>query len=247
MEHEDQLLIRSLDRRFDGLKPFVPVLEKCGRLEAWQSNIVGAIPLRARLNYDHLKYAEKANYEYLGWSCRNLLELLIWSLYVTASKENARRLFEDYIIDTEHLISNLRELLQIFAVAPHPEVGRHLKTLSEQESIVRQERDRSSLAENSRYLDVGKIAKEVGMAKTFASLNRILSKLAHPTSLSILLALPQESDAQIRTFMFRMGLISAKDCLDVMCEYFKRLDVETTLIEDVCFVYASTLRPQGAM
>jgi DNA-binding transcriptional ArsR family regulator len=237
------LLIRSLDRRFGGLKPFVPVLEECGYLEVWHSNIVGAIPLRARLNYDHLKCAENANYEYLGWCCRNLLELLIWALYVTTSKENARRLFEDYIIDAEHLVTHLRELLQIFAVEPHPEVERHLKTLSEQESVLRQERDRSRLRENSRYLDVGKIAKEVGMARTFASLNRILSKLAHPTSLSILLALPHEPDAGLRRFMFRIGLISAKDCLDVMCEYLKRLNVETALIEDATFVYPPTLRP----
>jgi hypothetical protein len=244
MEQEDQPLIRSLDRRFGGLSPFVPVLEKCGCLEAWHSNIVGAIPLRARLNYGHLKGAEGANYEYLGWCCRNLIELLIWALYVTTSKENARRLFEDYIIDTEHLITNLRNLLHIFAAEPHPEVDRNLETLARQESILRQERAQSSLPVDSKYLDVGRIAKEVGMAKTFASMNRILSKLAHPTSLSLLLVLPPDSDAQLRTFMFRMGLISAKDCLDVLCEYLKSLDVDTTLIEDASFLYLSTLRPR---
>lgn len=244
MEQEDQLLIRSLDRRFGGLRSFVPVLEKCRCLETWHSNIVGAIPLRARLNYDHLKGAANANYEYLGWCCRNLLELLIWALYVTTSKENARRLFEDYIIDTEHLVTNLRDLLHIFATETRPELDRNLQTLSEQESILRQERARSSLPIDSRYLDVGRIAKGVGMAKRFASLNRILSKLAHPTSLSILLVLPPDSDAGLRTFMFRIGLISAKDCLDVMCEYLNRLDVKTTLIEDASFVYPSTLRPK---
>ena len=225
------------------MRPFVPVLEKSGCLEAWQSNIVGAIPLRARLNYDHLKAAAGANYEYLGWCCRNLLELLIWALYVTTSKKNARRLFEDYIIDTEHLITNLRNLLHIFVAEPHLEVDRSLETLARQESILRQERAQSSLPVDSKYLGVGRIAKEVGMAKTFASMNRILSKLAHPTSLSILLVLPRDSDAQLRTFMFRMGLISAKDCLDVLCEYLKSLDIDTTLIEDASFSYVSTLRP----
>src|SRR5450756_1934122 len=101
MEEEDRLLIRSLDKRFDGLTPFVPVFEKFKRLEPWHSNIVGAIPLRARINYGHLTRAVQANYEYLGWCSRNLLELLVWALYVTRSEENARRLFDDYIIDTE--------------------------------------------------------------------------------------------------------------------------------------------------
>ncbi len=82
------------------------------------------------------------------------------------------------------------------------------------------------------------------MDKTFASMNRILSKLAHPTSLSLLLVLPPDSDAKLRTFMFRMGLISAKDCLDVMCEYLKSLDVDTTLIGDASFLYLPTLRPR---
>jgi hypothetical protein len=244
MEQEDQLLIRSLDKRFGGLRTFVPVLEKCERFEAWHSNIVGAIPLRARLNYGHLKGAAGANYEYLGWCCRNLLELLVWALYVTTSRENARRLFEDYIIDAEHLITNLRALLHIFSAGPHPELDRNLETLAQQESILRQERAQSSLPVDSKYLDVGRIAKEVGMAERFASMNRILSKLAHPTSLSILLVLTPDSDAGLRTFMFRMGLISAKDCLDVVCEYLTSLEVDTALIEDAGFLYPSTLRPR---
>src|SRR5581483_506036 len=115
--------------------------------------------------------------------------------------------------------------------------------LSEQEAILRKERARSSLGIDSRYLDVGKIAKQVGMAKRFASLNRVLSKLAHPTSLSILLLLAPNSDAGIRTFMLRIGLISAKDCLDVICESLNRLDIETTLLEDASFTYSWTLRP----
>jgi hypothetical protein len=144
----------DLDRRFAGLRPFVPVLEKCGRLEAWHSNILGSIPLRARLNYGHLKGAAGANYEYLGWCCRNLLELLIWTLYATTSKENARRLFEDYIIDTEHLVTNLRNLLHSFVAEPNPEVDRNLKMLGQQELILREERAKSSLPPESKYLDV---------------------------------------------------------------------------------------------
>lgn len=243
MEQEDKLLIRSLDKRFGGLRSFLPVLERCAYLEAWHSNIVGAIPLRARLNYSHLQRAMGANHEYLGWCCRNLLELLIWALYVTTSKENARRLFDDYIIDTEHLVTNLRNLLHVFATEPHPDMDRALEMLAGQEAILQQERVRSSLQDHSNYLAVGGIAKAVGMTKTFASMNRILSKLAHPTSLSILLVLPPVSDAQLRGFMFRMGLISAKDCLDVLCEYLKSLDIDTTLIEDSSFLYAPTLRP----
>ena len=222
----------------------MPLIERCGRLEAWHSNIVGSIPLRARINYDHLKRAAGANYEYLGWCCRNLVELLIWELYVTSSKDNARRLFEDYVIDTEHLAKNLGNLLQIFATEPNAELDKNLELLAKQESILREERAQCSLAADSKYLDVGKIAKELGMGAAFASMNRILSKLVHPTSLSLLLILPPDPDAQLRTFMFRMGLIAAKDGLDVFCEYLKSLEVDTALIADASFSCVSTLRPR---
>lgn len=242
MDDEDRLLTQSLEKRFSGLISFVPVFEKRNRLEPWHSNIVGAIPLRVRLNYLHLRQAAKANYEYLGWCSRNLLELLIWAMYVTKDRENARRLFEDYIIDSEHLVTNLRTLLQTVATHPHPEIDRNLEILAAHDVILQGERKKSALEDENKYLDVGRVAKEMGMGKMFSSLNRIYSKLAHPTSLSILLTLPPEPDAQIRSFMFRMSLIAAKDSLDVMCEYFVSLGIETDLIEDKSLLYTATLR-----
>jgi hypothetical protein len=172
------------------------------------------------LNYRHLTRAADGNYEYLGWCSRNLLELLVWATFVTKSKENARRLFDDYIIDTEHLVASLRNLLLLFGAKGHPDVDRNLADLAFQSAVLHEEREKSTLSDETRYLEVGKVAKDLGMGHTFSSLNRVLSKLAHPTSLSILLALPPEPDSQIRSFMFKMALIAAKDSLDVMCEYY---------------------------
>jgi hypothetical protein len=42
--------------------------------------------------------------------------------------------------------------------------------------------------------------------------------------------------------MFKMALMEAKDTLDVMCEYYRNVGVDTTCIEDPTFQYASTLR-----
>jgi hypothetical protein len=242
MEREDLLLIESLERRFGGLQQFVPVLEKCANLEAWHSNVIGAIPLRARLNFSHLKIAAGAGYEYLGWSSRNLLELLVWALYVTASKEKARRFFEDYIIDTEDLIVHLRCLLRTICDSSHPAVQYQVELLAQQGALLEQERERSCLSRQSKYLGSGRIAKEVGMGERFSSINRILSKVTHPTSLSILLALPPNADASLRTFILKMGLVSAKDCMDVMCEHYDQLGIDTHLIQDVGFSYSLSLR-----
>ena len=69
----------------------------------------GAIPLRARVHYYHLKDSVHGSLEYMAWSSRNLLELLVWASYVSRSRMNARRLFEDQVIDARGLLEGMQD------------------------------------------------------------------------------------------------------------------------------------------
>ena len=145
----------------------------------------------------------------------------------------------------QHARAELTWLLQIFAVDPHPEGKATSKDPTEQESVLRHERDRSSLPENSRYLDVGKIAKEVGMARTFAILELHLVQAGPPyvvvhSSRTTVWAGCGPPYVHVQD---RDGT-PANDCRKTMCEYLKRLNVETALIEDATLEsHPPTLRP----
>ena len=150
--------------------------------------------------------------------------------------------FEDRLIDTADLIKKLRGLVKTH----NANVDENLQQLAKDEITLNQERAKTSLQDDDKFLVVGKVAKLVGVEGTFYGVNGVLSKLAHPTALSLLLALPPVEEQKIRTFMLRSGLIFAKDVLDIIAEYFRAEGVDTVLIEDPEFLYPPTFRRPNA-
>jgi hypothetical protein len=172
LDREDQLIIQSLDKRFDALTPFTPILTKTSRLEAWHHNVIGAIALRTRANFYHLRTSiQGSSLEYMAWASRNLLELFVWAVYATKSKDNARRLFEDQVIDTADLIKHLRGLVKTH----NADVDENLQQLAKDEITLNQERAKTSLQDDDKFLVVGKVAKLVGVEGTFYGVNGVLS------------------------------------------------------------------------
>ena len=47
----------SLQRRFNTLPKFIPYLQKIGRLESWQRNVLGCIVIRLRTQFRHHVWA----------------------------------------------------------------------------------------------------------------------------------------------------------------------------------------------
>ncbi len=66
---------------------------------AWYVQLFGALCFQVFSEYLALKRAHGEKREgdapLLAWRARNLLELSVWSMYCSKSKEHARRLYED--------------------------------------------------------------------------------------------------------------------------------------------------------
>ncbi len=116
-------------RRFGNVQSFISNLQKTDKLQPWNRDVLGCILIRLRTNFAHLAKAHERPYdsEYIAWAARNLLELAIWSVYATASKENARRLHSDQMVDLAEMLKSMLGLLGKY-VPNHPE----LPTLQEQ-------------------------------------------------------------------------------------------------------------------
>jgi hypothetical protein len=131
-------------------------------------------------NYRQLRQAYvDNNYPLLAWACRNLLELTIFLKYVLISEANARRFGDDRLIDGVEIFTALKELELYYDPAA---------TTVPLDNAIAQMRAQMA-AENvteSGHLAVGRLADQVGMEQEFRTMNRVSSKLVHPTAWSIL-------------------------------------------------------------
>jgi uncharacterized protein DUF5677 len=182
---------------------------------------------RCLTNFTHLNTAYKVPYQldYLAWGARNLLELSIWAKYVTVSKENARKLHNDQITDASEVQKGMSNLVREYEPT-HPES----EELQQQGDVLSEIKAEIGLKEESRHLNIGTIAKEVGVSTLFSNSNGLLSKLVHPTAFSILLDLDQSREAQLRRGLFGLGLGATEDTLKDLIAYFNSVGIDTSLL-----------------
>ena len=135
-------------------------------------------------NYRELRrgYTED-NFPLIAWGCRNTLELAIFTRYVLKSVSNAQRFAHDRLIDGCELLIALKDL------------ERHLEpdasTPALDDALERMQAERvadggKAGVTDTKHLEVSIIAKEVGDQQLFRTMNRVSSKLVHPTAWSVL-------------------------------------------------------------
>ena len=217
----------SLQKRLNNLPQFIPYLQKAEQLEPWHRNVLGCIVIRLRTHFRHLSIAYRAPYEleYIAWAARNLLEVAIWAKYATTSKENAKKLHDDQIIDMAELQKGTLGLLYKFDPG-HP----GLATVQEQGEGFKKTTREMGIDEDSKHLNIGNVAKEVGMAALFYGLNGLLSKLVHPTSFSIMLDLDHPREAQFRRSLLALGQGAAHDALKDLVAHFDSVGIDSRLL-----------------
>jgi hypothetical protein len=140
------------------------------------------------------------NLNLTAWASRNLLELTVFTKYVLKSGANARRFADDRLIDGCELIIALRDLEHHYdSSAPTPGLDDALRRMQDQ-----------MIAENvtaKKHLETSTLAKEVGMEQEFRSMNRVSSKLVHPTAWSTLAEnAGRNSYPEARDLLFGTGI-----------------------------------------
>jgi hypothetical protein len=158
-------------------------------------------------NYRQLRqgYVDN-NYPLLAWACRNLLELTIFLKYVLLSEANARRFGDDRLIDGVEIFTALKEL------ELHYDPTTTTVPLDDAISQMRSRMATENVTE-SGHLAVGRLADQVGMGQEFRTMNRVSSKLVHPTAWSILAVNSETNsfpDAKEILFLSGVGYMAQK-------------------------------------
>jgi hypothetical protein len=136
----------------------------------------------------------------VAMSARNLLELNIWVLFCNLSADKAEHFFYDCARD-------VRELMQIFQQL-HSEVhGPEDRPFDKLHDRLREAVEEQNVkGYEEPYRRVHNATREVNLFSIFNGLNKICSKLVHPTSLMINLS---EYAPQFNNWLFTVGEANA--------------------------------------
>jgi hypothetical protein len=143
-------------------------------------HIITAIGRVAMKNYAALRQAfDDDCHEVLAWSCRNLLELDIFTKYVLMSKAHADEFAAHRLIDGLEIAEHLKEFdlstnAGVAVSALEPTIGEFHSAMA------------AAGVTPSPYLSAGRLAKAVNMEGVYKAMNKVCSKMVHPTAWAIL-------------------------------------------------------------
>jgi hypothetical protein len=183
------------------LQEFGNSLKWVNEEHAWFYQVVFELIDATLTNYRHLKQGyETHDSPLLAWACRNLLELDVFMKYVLVSEENARRFTHDRLIDGCDIIIALK------ALELHVDPKSDTTPLDDAMNRMQAQMALEHVAA-TKFLHTGSLAEIVGMKEEFDRINRVCSKLVHPTAWSIL-AVNKGDDAfsQSRPLLFTLGV-----------------------------------------
>jgi hypothetical protein len=195
--------LMQTDAAFARLKAFGNSLKPSDASDAkdnWFFQIIFELIDTTLTNYDHLKIGYSNNDDHLlAWACRNLLELTVFAKYVLISEDNARRFAQDRLIDGCDIIRSLKAL----ELHANPQSDNALLD----DALTRMQAQMASEGITlQKYLSTSVLAGHVGMKEEYDCMNRVCSKLVHPTAWSILAVNSGENAfTQARPLLFTMG------------------------------------------
>jgi hypothetical protein len=151
----------------------------------------------------------------LAWLTRNLLELLIWTDYCGKSAEHSRRFYIDSLRDWTDLVRTVASTL-----TPGPEFDTVIEQLTS--SSTEALSCLNLFGPGYSYTRIHDAAEETKRLPFYKAHNKVLSKLAHPTALAIILPISAENQAELRRTLVTTGVAMAREAFDMMEAIMKR-------------------------
>ena len=131
----------------------------------------------------------------LAWACRNLLEVDVITRYCLMSPGNGKDFSDDMWIDGIEIFKLFRDWIGVM------DPGVQTPELDQTIANFEAEKEQHGLT-RKKYLAVSDLAKVAGMDEEYRHMNKVTSKLVHPTAFSVL-AFAEEGELQhLRPIMF---------------------------------------------
>ena len=149
--------------------------------------------------YQHLKIGYAKSIPFLAWACRNMLELDIITQHVLKSEKDAKDFIDDRLTDGLELF----ESFKTWSAFGDP--GFETPALDETIAWIRAEIAKEGVTRKS-FLKVRELAKGVKLAEEYGHLNKVTSKLIHPTAWSVVSMRDEGELSMLKPIFFHAGV-----------------------------------------
>lgn len=207
------------DKIFQKIQDYGSQLQDAPTQTIWFKNTLICFLSALLREYRSLTVGFKKSTPLLAWACRNMLELNVLTKYVLLNGSNAKDFTDDMWIDAVDIFSSFREWIRLHdPAAKMPELE---QTISNFES----EKMRLGVTRKD-YLRVSEMAVKVGFGEEYQRMNKVTSKLVHPTAFSVLGKSDEGELGNLKPIFFNSGIRSALEAFNDMKEYVAKNGVE---------------------
>lgn len=176
------------------------------KLKPMRVDVLRKLKVAVELSLADLRESKCGRLNTVAWISRNILELATWSRHCVQSEENSKQ----FILDSARDVNDVMKI---------PD-GMFSTTFSfkdaRQGNLDRAQEDGFTSLDES-YTAVSKVAKQLGVGDVFKNLNKLFSKFAHPTALSIIYTDGAVCD-KLRDKFYNIGAEMAENTLKALDE-----------------------------
>jgi hypothetical protein len=151
------------------------------------------------------KATTEKDIQYAAFGLRNLLELFVWEMYCAASKENAHRLQQDSARDAVGMVRAIEAMpTNIENIASFEQSMANARIALQSFAAVAGIEDT-----DSNFYSVSSAARSIDpqLGSLYRSLNKFLSKLVHPTAMSIKVLWPPDLSGELTQLLLILGTV----------------------------------------
>ena len=170
--------------------------------------------------YQKLKAGFTKNTGMLAWACRNILELNIFIQYVLLSKLHLQRFLGDRLIDGIDIFESFKAWQRSY------EPGAQTSSIDATLRWARMQKDAEGRAE-AKPLRMFPLSREVGLELEYTHLNKVCSKLIHPTAWSLLAMNDEGEYALFRPILLYSAVRHGAQALEKIKIHFEKFGVES--------------------
>jgi hypothetical protein len=174
-----------------------------------RSDVLGRLKIAVERELAELDQAYKERpLSAVAWIARNLLELVVWVKYCSASDENANTFADDCARDAVQAI----DLPDGFS---NDETFSHRDARA---SIIKKAKEAGFETVDEGYTRVANAAKAVGLDEMFKHSNKLYSKFAHPTALMVMTPM-EEFEQGFKNIFLDGGRAAGVQALRLIAEF----------------------------
>jgi hypothetical protein len=207
------------DRGLQDINEFGVWLAEQPTKTIWFQNILICLLNALQREYRSLRVGFEKSTPLLAWACRNMLELNIYTKYTLLKGSNAKDFADDRWIDAIEMFSSFRTWINFY------DPGGATPGLDQAITNFSEEKAKRGIT-RAKYMRMETMAAAVNFSEDYKHINKVASKLVHPTAFSVLGSFDEGELGQLKPILLNNGVRFMVEAVADIRRYVKTNGVE---------------------